>query len=67
MSEPKDVIDGELRNRLARADALLKQGLACLEQRDFLQCAVRIELAAKEGKFSEFEMNLFDAHTLVKS
>lgn len=64
--KPIDVIEQEIRNRLARADALLKQGANCLDQRDYLQAAVRLEMAGKEGKFSEFDMALFDAHTLVK-
>jgi hypothetical protein len=50
-----------LERRIAEVDALLGVARICVDEHDYLQAAVRLEEAGKLGRFTETEMNTFDA------
>lgn len=59
----EDVLEQELKARMARMEAMLRQAFDLLEKRDYLQCAVRIQEAGQQGQFDTALMNVFDAMT----
>ena len=59
--DTSQVITEELRKRIRAMEELIKSVKDCLKDEDFLQCAVRLEEASNQGKFSELLINIFDS------
>ena len=59
--DTSQVITEELRKRIRAMEELIKSAKDCLKDEDFLQCAVRLEEASNQGKFSELLINIFDS------
>jgi len=45
----------------------LESAKDCLKDNDFLQCAVRLQMAAEQGRFSDFAMYIFDSLSTQES
>ena len=56
----------ELECRIHSMKHFIEEAQACLDDNDFLQCAVRLEMAASQGKFDDFMMQIFEAVTEAK-
>ena len=56
-----DLCKEELQKRIDAMLELLKAAQDCLDEKDYLQCAARLQLAAENGVFSEFQMSVFDS------
>ena len=61
MADVNEVCCGALTQRIETMRALILAAETCLSDGDFLQCAVRLQCAAKEAQFDELLMNVFDA------
>ena len=57
----EDVVQRELQGRIDQVEMCLKSAKECLKENDFLQCAVRLQIAAEQGQFSDLLMNIFDS------
>jgi hypothetical protein len=57
----EDVVRQELQSRISQAEMCLESAKDCLKEKDYLQCAVRLQMAAEQGQFSELLMNVFDS------
>lgn len=57
----EDVVKQELEARIGQVELCLKSAKDCLKENNFLQCAVRLQMAAEQGQFSELLMNVFDS------
>lgn len=61
--ETKTVCREELERRFEGIKSLIYSASQCLKHGDFLQCAVRLQDLEKYGRFSELEMNVFEAES----
>jgi hypothetical protein len=61
--KPTDVCKNELENRIGQIELCLKSAKNCLNDGDYLQCAVRLEMVTEFGKFSDFDMDIMDGLT----
>lgn len=61
--ETKDICKKELEGRISQIEGLLKSAKSCLKEGDFFQCAVRLELIAEQGKFSDFLKDVFESQS----
>jgi len=61
MSDVRKVCQDELERRIKRAEMLIESAKSCLSEREYLQCAVRLQEMEQCGQFTETEMNIFDA------
>lgn len=58
--DTKDVVKQDLQNRIEGIEEYLRSARACLKDGQYLQCAVRLQEAAKLGQFSELVLNILD-------
>ena len=59
----KNIIIEELGQRIITMKNLISSAELCLQDEDYVQCAVRLEMAANQGKFDDFMMRIFEALT----
>jgi hypothetical protein len=59
----EEIVRQELQGRINQVHMLLASAKDCLTEKDYLQCAVRLQMAAGQGEFSELLMNVFDSLT----
>ena len=55
------ILEDDLSARIERMQASIWSANACLDDNDFLQCAVRLQDAAKEAQFDDLIMNIYDS------
>lgn len=53
----------ELKIRMDKARQITRSAFDCWKHGDFLQCAVRLQDLEKCGKFTDLEMNIFEAES----
>ena len=61
MAKVNEICLEALAQRIETMRALILAAENCLGGGDFLQCAVRLQCAAKEAQFDELLMTVFDA------
>ena len=59
----KQTIEDELGNRIEAMKNFLVAAQECLDEKNYLQCAARLEMAAEQGKFPQFMMDIFDSES----
>ena len=56
-----EVIYEDLNARISRMKESISSAESCLSERDFLQCAVRLQDAGSEAGFDNLHLNIMDS------
>jgi len=61
--ETKQACFHELKSRIDQVKLTMSLAFECYKHGDFLQCAVRLQDLERFGKFTDLEMNIFEAES----
>ena len=59
--ETTEVLYEDLHSRICRMKKEIESAESCLADRDFLQCAVRLQQAGSETAFDNLHLNIMDS------